>query len=284
MLECMNPDQWNRENKIYINKNVKISTSFSEIQQDDLYTIEDGSWWFGYRAEIIIGLLDRYFSKEKMLLDVGGGNGYTTFRAQNMGYQTALVEPTWEACANAVKRGLKEVYCGTVDVQSIKDHSIEQMMLLDVLEHIEEHKEFLELLKDKLVGGGRCLITVPAFMSLWSSEDVEAGHFRRYRLQEIEALAGECGFAVVYCNYFMQFLYLPILLVRVWLERMGLLKKSTERTREEQQRVRKAQFEKRTGLVDWGLRFFERIEMRKIDRGRKIRFGSSVVIILEKRE
>ena len=67
------------------------------------------------------------------------------------------------------------------------------------------------------------------------------------------------------------------------MERIGLLKKSMERTREEEQRIRKAQFEKRTGPVGWMLHFFQDREFRKIDKEKKIRFGSSLVIVLEKR-
>lgn len=195
-----------------------------------------------------------------------------------------MIEPSLRACANALKRGVKNIYCGTIDENSIRDGSVDQMMLLDVLEHISDHKKFMKLLRTKLILGGRCLVTVPAFPSLWSSEDEEAGHFRRYKRKELEMLAEECGFSVLYCNYFMEFLYLPILLVRVWMERLGLLKKSMERTREEQQRITKAQFEKRTGPVEWVLHFFQNRESKKIDKDKKIRFGSSLLIVLEKQE
>lgn len=202
---------------------------------------------------------------------------------QEKGYRVALIEPSLEACTNALKRGVKNVYCGTVDENSIEVDSVDQMMLLDVLEHINDHREFMRLLWTKLKSGGRCLVTVPAFLNLWSSEDEEAGHFRRYKRKALETLAVESGFFVIYCNYFMEFLYLPILLVRVWMERIGLLKKSMERTREEEQRIRKAQFEKRTGPVGWMLHFFQDREFRKINKEKKIRFGSSLVIVLEKR-
>lgn len=179
---------------------------------------------------------------------------------------------------------MKNVYCGTFDENSVRDGSVDQMLLLDVLEHINDHRGFMKLLWTKLASGSRCLVTIPAFPSLWSSEDEEAGHFRRYKKNELELLAEECGFSVLYCNYFMEFLYLPILLVRVWMERLGFLKKSMDRTKEEQQRIRKAQFEKKKGPVEWILHFFERRELKKIDRDKKIRFGSSLLIVLEKQE
>lgn len=283
MLRCMESGKWSLENGIYRNGS-NIDTSFSDIQQDNLYLIEDSSWWFEYRAAVILKMLNLFLVKEKLLFDLGGGNGYTALRVQEQGYRVALIEPSLRACANALKRGVKNIYCGTIDENSIRDGSVDQMMLLDVLEHISDHKKFMKLLRTKLILGGRCLVTVPAFPSLWSSEDEEAGHFRRYKRKELEMLAEECGFSVLYCNYFMEFLYLPILLVRVWMERLGLLKKSMERTREEQQRITKAQFEKRTGPVEWVLHFFQNRELKKIDKDKKIRFGSSLLIVLEKQE
>ena len=281
-MKCMEHRSWNLKNGMYLNSSIAVKTAFSDIQQDDLYLVEDVSWWFEYRANIILKMLSCFFVKEKMLLDIGGGNGYTTFRTQEGGFRVTLIEPTLEACNNALKRGVKEIYCGTVDDNSMYDDSVDQILLLDVLEHIDNQRDFMSLLYSKMISGGRCLVTVPAYLSLWSSEDEAAGHFRRYKRKELESLVKECGFSVLYCNYFMEFLYLSILLVRVWMERLGLLKKSMERTREEQQRIRKAQFEKRTGPVEWILHFFQNRELRKIDKDKKIRFGSSLMIVFEK--
>ena len=58
-----------------------------------------------------------------------------------------MIEPSLRACANALKRGVKNIYCGTIDENSIRDGSVDQMMLLDVLEHISDHKKFMKLLQ-----------------------------------------------------------------------------------------------------------------------------------------
>ena len=131
-----------------------IETAFSKEQQDDLYCLEDQSWWFQYRSVVIIKLLDCYFDKEKMTLDIGGGNGYTTLQAMKSGYRVGLMEPSAEACRHAMERGIPNVCCGTLNECSMADGSIEQMMLLDVLEHIEDDEDFLKLLCHKAAKGG----------------------------------------------------------------------------------------------------------------------------------
>ena len=52
--------------------------------------------------------------------------------------------------------------------------------LLDVLEHIEDDREFLAELAAKMDPGATLIMTVPALQRLWSSWDVALGHYRRY--------------------------------------------------------------------------------------------------------
>lgn len=61
-------------------------SSFSDEVQDRLYSLEDTSWWFRYRAEVIAKIMGLYFKKEPPVFDVGGGNGYTACCMQNRGY------------------------------------------------------------------------------------------------------------------------------------------------------------------------------------------------------
>lgn len=71
MLRCMESGKWSLENGIYRNGS-NIDTSFSDIQQDNLYLIEDSSWWFEYRAAVILKMLNLFLVKEKLLFDLGG--------------------------------------------------------------------------------------------------------------------------------------------------------------------------------------------------------------------
>ena len=283
-MDILKSEKWlfNEKQSLYISVNNTVSTAFADEQQDELWDIEDDSWWFPYRAHVIIDKMERFFKKNKLTVDVGGGNGYTSSKAKKAGYYTAVIEPTFSACRHAKQRGIDMVCCGTVANDSINDNSVDQILLLDVLEHIEDDKGFLELLYRKLTKDGKLLITVPAFMCLWSSEDVSAGHFRRYRINDLSKLLSDVGFEINYKNYFMSFLFLPILIIRVWFEKIGLLKPTQTRSKEESQEIAQSQFKKRKGLVSFVLNLFERIEKMLMKKSNSLFCGSSIIIVAKK--
>lgn len=262
----------------------EISTRFSEEEQEALYALEDTSWWFQYRSDVINHLAGKFLSKNLLILDVGGGNGYTTMRMQERGYCMALLEPAYAACRHARDRGIHTVICGTLDRENVKDESVPQFLLLDVLEHIEDDVGFLKLMWQKLVPGGKILLTVPAFQVLWSSEDEAARHYRRYSVRQVGEAAAKSGFTVSYASYFFGFLFMPILLVRVGLEKIGVLKRSEKRTEEERKEIGRKQFQERKGLVRVVLSVLERNELRKLLKNQKVYFGSSILCILEKQQ
>ena len=282
----LNKNRWtfDENNSFYIGENNAGATAFSDEQQDGLMDLEDDSWWFSYRAQVIIDRMDKFFDKSKITVDVGGGNGYTSGKAQKIGYKMGLIEPSFTACKNAKHRKIDTVCCGTVTDDSIYDNSIDQMLLLDVLEHIEDDRTFLKLLKKKLVDNGLLLITVPAFMCLWSSEDVSAGHYRRYRIKELCSLVKKCGFRILYRSYFMSFLFFPILLIRVLFEKIGILKPQGTRTPEEQKEIANSQFKKRKGIVNFVLEVFEKLETTFMINSNSIPFGASILIVAQKKK
>lgn len=119
-------------------------------------------------------------------------------------------------------------------------------------------------------------------MCLWSSEDDEAGHFRRDRITRLCELLETCGFDVCYRSYFMGFLFLSILFIRALLEKIGLLKKQGDRTKEESEKIYESQFKTSAGLVDtvWGM--FEAIEKRLMKKEARVPFGSSIIVVVRK--
>ncbi len=265
-------------NGIYVASS-HIDTQFSAEAQDELFSTEDISWWFQYRAQVLIDMAERYFVRETEILDIGGGNGYTTSRLQQAGFQTALLEPSYEACLHAKQRGVPRCFCGVLDDY---DEPIQQCMLLDVLEHIEDDSGVLCELHTKMPVGGILLLTVPALSMLWSSEDEAAGHYRRHHLPQLCNLLEGNGFKVLYGTYFFSFLVLPILLVRVGMERIGLLKRQEKRTEEERKAIMKKQFEAHDGLIGALLTRMEMWERNRILKGKHLLLGSSILCVAER--
>lgn len=276
-------DQWEEKEGIPIRKGLSVSTAFSQESQDRLFETEKSSWWFQYRAKVITTVVKRFVENpaSDCLWDVGGGNGFTAWKMQEMGYDVALLEPSFEACKNARIRGVENVFCGTLDEESIMDGALPGIMVLDVVEHIKDDRLFLSLINRKLAKGGCCIITVPAFMSLWSSNDVSAGHFRRYKIKELQKLCKELGFNILYQNYFMGFLYLPILVMRVWMVKLGIIKSTDRRSVEERRHISNTEHKKQSGLVGHILSFVENRELKKIERGKRVLFGSSIIMVVK---
>lgn len=259
-----------------------VDTAFSKETQNGLLQLEDESWWFQYRADVIEKIAEKYFHKELPVYDIGGGNGYTTSVMRLHGWNTNLIEPNYQACINAKIRGLETVICGTVSSNTFEKNFFDSVMLLDVLEHIEDDKNFLKVLYEKLKINGYMLITVPAFKQLWSSEDDLAGHFRRYTLKMMSETAKESGFKIMYLNYFFGFLYFPILIIRHFEEKFGFVKPTEQRTPEEEKVIYEKEFKVKSGLVSNVLSFLEKRELRKISKRKHIHLGTSIICVLKK--
>jgi len=137
---------------IYFSKN-KSKVSYPEDGNDACFAIEDNSFWFKHRNNCIIRLAQQYV-KDKLLFEIGGGNGFVSKGLEENGIQTCLIEPGIQGCMNAKKRGLKNIVCSDLDNTGFKSGSIPSIGLFDVVEHIEYDNEFLTEIYNKLVGGG----------------------------------------------------------------------------------------------------------------------------------
>jgi SAM-dependent methyltransferase len=76
------------------------------------------------------------------------------------------------------------------------------IVYLNVLEHIPDDAQELQLAAKALRRGGALLVFGPALEWLYSELDYRAGHYRRYSLRRLRALASGAGFEVVSARYF----------------------------------------------------------------------------------
>ncbi len=141
---------------------------------------------------------------------------------QEAGHEVVLVEPGRAGALRAKERGVASVICASFQDAGFREGRIRAAGMFDVLEHIEWDEAFLLDLRRAMATGGRFYLTVPAYRSLWSGEDVEAGHFRRYAKGELLERLQSSGFDVEYCTHMFSFLWLPILLGRVLPFRLGI--------------------------------------------------------------
>ena len=81
------------------------SVSYPDEGNDRSFLIEDTSFWFAHRNRMLVELVRR-FPPAGPILDVGGGNGYVTRGLAEAEFPCTLLEPGYQGCLNARKRGI----------------------------------------------------------------------------------------------------------------------------------------------------------------------------------
>jgi len=87
------------------------------------------------------------------------------------------------------------------------NYDADLFLLTDVLEHVEDDYNFLNLIVSKAKPGAIFIITVPCFMSLWSYHDEYLKHFRRYTLDQLEVIAVDNDLIIKKSYYLFGLLY-----------------------------------------------------------------------------
>ena len=213
----LNPDAVTLEDDIFYESNAQSLEcgAFDPKLHENLFSIEDNSWWFRYRNKIIESGISRFLTQKCVIVDVGGGNGFVASHLSKIGFDVVLFEPGLQGCKNARRRGLKKIVCAPFSSKIVKRGSVSAVGLFDVMEHMENEANSLGDVYELLVADGMLFGTVPAHKWLWSQEDENAGHFRRYSASSLSEVLRSNGFKVVYVSYFFRFLSLPISIFRV---------------------------------------------------------------------
>jgi SAM-dependent methyltransferase len=202
---------------------VSDAISYPEEGNEACFAVEDRSFWFQHRNACIVEMVRNFPPEGKgPIFDVGGGNGFVAKGFMDAGWDVVLVEPGPAGARNAKKRDLPHVICATTQAAGFQSGSLPAIGVFDVVEHIEDDLGFLSHLWDLLLPGGMLYLTVPAFQALWSQEDIDAGHFRRYSLMQMEQKLVEAAFEMAYSTCIFQWLVVPVGLFRVLPYRLGL--------------------------------------------------------------
>jgi len=244
--------------------------SYPSAGNDDCFEVEDGSFWFRHRNAILTDVLTN-FPPDGAIFDIGGGNGYVAKGLDAAGFPCVLVEPGLAGATHAVNRGVRNVIWSTLESANFRAGSLPAAGLFDVVEHIEADGRFLKQLHGLLRPQARIYLTVPAFETLWSTDDVYAGHYRRYSRGSLSAALQKAGFVMEYVSCFFWFLAVPVFTLRAVPSFLGLRKASLETAR----RDHAAGPGRLSHILDWVMKG----ERNWIQGNRRIPFGSSCVAV-----
>lgn len=171
---------------------------------------EDKHAWFAGRTRAILKYLDAEVrayqpGEVRKVLDIGSGAGNMAHHLAHYG-QVVGLDPNPRPLAVAAGRGL-DVVQSMGDQLPFATGEFDLVALLDTVEHIpDELGVFAECLR-VLKPGGKLIVTVPAFMSLWSYNDEINAHQRRYTAPELAQKLGITGFRVKRISYNNFFLF-----------------------------------------------------------------------------
>lgn len=205
------------------------AVSYPDEGHDSCHGVEDGSFWFAHRNRCIAAMVENFpLPSGLAFADVGGGNGFVSQMLCNLGIRTILIEPGESGIRHARERGVPDLVQGSIVDLDVVPGAFGAIGLFDVIEHIEDDADALRSLRPMLATGGRIYATVPAHSWLWSSVDVDAGHFRRYTAASLRRVFEGAGFDVAFCSYYFWPLPPAMWLLRTLPERMGFARPARE--------------------------------------------------------
>jgi SAM-dependent methyltransferase len=181
------------------------------------FKIQKKHWWFITKKMIVLDIIDKYLTKHdnNKVLDIGCGSGLMLNTLEKIG-QTYGMDMSDDAINFS-----KEIFNGKVEKGLLPDqipyeeNFFDLITALDVIEHVDRDIDSLKAIRSRLVSGGKAVITVPAYMFLWSSFDEMNGHKRRYTLTELNTKLVQAGFTVEKISYYNTLLFPVVFVVRM---------------------------------------------------------------------
>ena len=179
--------------------------------------LERWHWWFRGRQRILESVLSRELGQKlpSRIVSIGCGPAeglawLGSFRKTG-GWIVGLDSDPIHA--RRLGPGLEYVI-GNIETGPFAPGTFDLVLMLDVLEHLDNHTFALREALRLVAPGGILMVTVPALPSLWGGQDVVSNHYRRYTRRSLLRAFREAGVSEPHVSYFNALLFPPIALVR----------------------------------------------------------------------
>lgn len=224
------------------------------LNYEVMFDVEDYHWWFvGRRAIVFTQIEDALGTRASLragfpleadqsqaghagmraylglrVLDIGCGTGATMDHLKRYG-QPHGIDLSELPLSFSRKRGHDRVLRASATELPFDSESFDLITALDVVEHLDDDVKGLAEIRRVLKPGAPAVIFVPAFQSLWGPNDVQSGHKRRYRLDELRAAVEKAGLRVERISYANVGMFIPIWLGRKILTMLGRAEQAENR-------------------------------------------------------
>ena len=178
---------------------------------------EDRHWWFASRTRALLTMMNAIpLGCDLDLLDIGCGAGNMIHHLGRYGRVKGVeIDPRPVAMAHG--RGYDVDLGDACQGLAYEDATFDVVTALDVIEHNQDDMSILREAHRILKPGGHVVVTVPAFMWLWSHNDEINAHVRRYTAAELRQRMEQVGFhmrRMTYNNFFVFPMAAPLILLR----------------------------------------------------------------------
>jgi len=183
----------------------------------EMADIQQTHWWFAARRHVLSGLIGALTPTPSRILEIGCGTGGNL----------AMLARFGQVCAAEMDEFARDMARQTapdIDIQPgwlpdglpFEKQEFDLICLFDVLEHVRDDQAALASVFQKVrPGGGKVLLTVPAYQWLYTAHDAAHHHLRRYTARQVSALAENVGFRVRRKGYFNTILFPLIVFLRL---------------------------------------------------------------------
>ncbi len=200
------------------------------LNYEVMFEVEDHHWWFVGRRAVVFALIEDALENCSGLriLDIGCGTGATMDHLKRYG-QPHGVDLSELPLSFSRRRGHHRVLRANAAELPFEDEAFDLITALDVVEHLDDDVKGLSEIRRVLKPGAPAVIFVPAFQALWGPNDVQSGHKRRYRLNQLRAAVEAAGLRVERASYANFAMFMPIWLGRKILTLLGRAEQAENR-------------------------------------------------------
>lgn len=159
-------------------------------------------WWHvGKRAllrAVLEGAVPEDGTRPAVDIGCGAGDNFGMLAPYGRFVGSEVTGELWEP---GMERPERPVLLAEGTALPFADGSLGLCTFFDVLEHVEAEDAFLGEVRRVLRPDGLILLSVPAYMFLWSDHDVSLHHHRRYVRGTLRHALTRNGFRILRCTY-----------------------------------------------------------------------------------